>query len=297
MNTIDSLPFRSILIYGMGLMGTSLAHAIRQVAPHTRICGIVRSRENANSLQKENLLNQIIINPHLENSATVPYNMYELIILAIPIQQILKLIPYLPPISSLISDLSSVQNNIQKAFQTRPELRFANSHPLCGSHKQGSQSAIPDLYMNKTCLISASKNQEKEIPLLHRFWHSLGMQTAVVEADRHDTILATLSHVPHLLSGLICLWANADKSVNDQRQKSQLTLAGGGFKSMARIAGSNPEMWADIIECNRENLINSLSYLEKDIKLLLKNLKKEKRPFWLKWFKKAALAKKQICSS
>ena len=289
-------PFRSILIYGMGLMGTSLAYAVRQAAPHTRLCGIVRSRQSANYLKEKKLLDQIIINAKIEDTAAVPYNMYEFIILAIPIQQILQLIPHLPPIQGLISDVSSAQVSIQHMFAQRPELRFANSHPLCGSHKQGPQAAIKNLYAGHTCLLSTHKNRQDELAILSRFWRSLGMQTYHVNAGQHDAALATLSHVPHLIAGILCLWANGDENVRRLRRKIDAPLVGGGFQDMTRIAGSNPEMWADIVNINREHLIATYSKLEENVAELLRALKKEtKRSYWLNWFKKAAKARTQIC--
>ena len=279
-------PFRSVLIYGMGMMGTSLAMTLRKASPHARIACVVRSSSKAKYIEALGLGKQLVINPYLSDSSAVPYGAYELIVLAMGIKQSLNLLPNLPPLQGLITDISSTQAQIASAFQKRPELRFVASHPLCGSEERGAGAARESLFKNRLCLLSSSSKRQSDLKLMESFWNSLGMNSCILSPKEHDKSLALLSHAPHMISSLLCQCLQKDSSVRSLRRKSPITPVGGGIRDMIRIAGSNPEMWADILETNQQNITASLKLFEKELQKVIKDLKTRRPRYWLQWFKK-----------
>ena len=284
----------------MGLMGSSLALALRQRVPNIRIGGVVRSQKSADYLrsftvENKKIADEVIVCPRIEEARNLPYRNYELIVFGIPIQQLMSLFSHLPAVDSLITDMSSAQSALYSAVQERPDLRFVHSHPLCGSEENGPQAAKQCLFQNRLCLISAHPKHAAEVPLIEKFWQSLQMQTCITSVQEHDQAVAYLSHTPHLLSGLLCLWALQEKTISALQSKSPLPLAGGGMQDMVRTAGSNPEMWADILKANKKNILSSLQKYEKEVSQLIQSLKEKEPSWWLSWFQDARKAREKLC--
>lgn len=280
------LAFRSILIYGMGMMGTSLAIALRKQSPNIYITCVLRSKKQEKYIRSLNIIDEVLFKPTIDIDK-LPYLYYDLIIFSLNIGKLLKIIPSLPPIKAVITDISSTQSQIASAFSKRPDLCFINSHPLCGSEQSGPEAAITNLFKNRLCLLSAPYQRQKELNLLKSFWESIGMDTHLTDANNHDLVLSYLSHTPHILSSILPYWVQEDKNVRDMIKKTKIMPSGGGLRDMIRIAGSNPEMWVDILETNKDNIIMALEAFEMNLSMVIKSLKIKKRSYWLMWFKNA----------
>ncbi len=300
MNKKRTQPFHSVLIYGMGMMGTSLALAIKQASGHVRIGTVLRSKKNVKYIESLKLAHQIVVCSDPTDGYSIPYNAYELVVFTMPILSFLRVIPKLPSTSALITDVSSSQMAIQQAFQSRDDLRFVSSHPLCGSEKQGPQAANCNLFQSKLCLLSSIKtgrDKKYDLSLLQSFWQSLGMRTHLVDAKTHDNGLAYLSHCPHLISSALAIWANTKRGVHSLQKDSPLPVTGGGFYDMLRIAGSNPKMWADILQTNHRYILSALEEFEKEIGQLVQSLKDQGPTHWTKWFDKAGKMRNKLYMS
>ncbi len=291
----QNFPFQSILVYGMGMMGSSLAKTIRKKYPQVSVLGVVKSKKSADWILSEKLADQVFVHQDLTDASFMEDLSIDLLILTLPIQQILLMVPHLPASSCMITDMSSAQREIQEAFQKRPELRFVSSHPLCGSEQHGPQHALENLFQDKICLLADSPDK-KSISLIKGFWEALGMKTYFLKADFHDITLAYLSHTPHLLSGLLCIWARSGLSMDALGEKLPFPPVGGGFQDMARIAGSNPAMWKDILAVNSDNIVYSLRRLESEIHEMIQSIENEDKNFWIKWFQKARESRDLICN-
>ena len=291
----QSQPFRSILIYGMGMMGTSLALTLKKVSPHVRIGAVLRSRKNIKYIESLNVINQIAVCSSPKNNDKIPYNSYELIVFAIPVVQFLNAVPELPYTASLITDMSSSQKAIQEAFALRDDLRFVSSHPLCGSEKEGPQAAMLGLFKDKLCLVShLSRSSKHDIEIIQAFWRSLGMHVHLTSSQVHDNALAYLSHCPHLISSLLATWAASKRDVNSLRNHSPIVPTSAGFHDMIRVAGSNPKMWVDIIQTNYGNIVSGLEEFKYELDLFIDKLKNQKPSLWARWIDKAAKMRNKL---
>ncbi len=308
--------YKKFLIIGMGMMGTSLAIAINDRKGKYRIDGLVKDQSEVPFLKKLGILGKIYVGDELfgkEEGDGKHWNFYDLIIFAVPLTVELvllgKILPGLGrgPTSVLITSLSSCSKSIIKVLPQG--LQYIVSHPLCGGEESGSKFYKENLFVKKLCFLIPPDQRGLRMHLirLRKFWSSLGMDVCTIKAKDHDEIMAVLSHIPHLLAGLLTKWVfdssayrRVDSMLNSRLKsalRGRIGLAGGGFSDLIRIAGSNPEMWTDIILANREyitphlqKLIRRLIHLDEQ----LNYLEMENPKFWKRWFLEARKARNYI---
>lgn len=294
------IKIQSILIYGMGMMGASLAHNLRKSKQFEgKIAGVVRTAASAGFIKQHQIADKILIQNSPEAIAEMDLSQYDLIILGIPPRSIVEMVPHIPPSAPLITDMSSTRREVHNAFAVRDNLRFIGSHPMCGSENRGPQAALPDLYHNRLCLILSDNRlniaNQQDYENLHAFWQALEMKTTSISCQDHDRVLAYLSHTPHILSSLLALWAAGSPPVRVATNHSNLPITGGGFKDMSRIAGSNPEMWTDVIETNRDNMQASLLEFRDQLDTLIDDFETRSRQDWIQWLTEARKARDFLC--
>lgn len=294
-----SISFKSILIYGMGMMGASLALSLRGSGSfHGRITGVVRSQRSASFIEQHGMADSVVVEPDLDRISEISLDEYDAIILGLPVKSIVRIFDIFPSYDGIITDMSSTRKEVHEAADKRSDLRFVGSHPMCGSEDQGPMAARADLFHNRLCIITKGEKSgaenDDELKVIE-FWKAVGMKTYSMAPSDHDEVLAYLSHSPHILSGLMTMWANKAGVVERAASMSPVPITGGGFRDMARIAGSNPEMWTDILFTNKDAIIHSLNEYAEDLKSLVGKLKAGDRQWWLDWFAGARKARNKLC--
>ena len=297
----EEIPFRSVLIYGMGMMGASLALAMRASGLFNgKITGVVRSEKSAQFIEKHGMADRVIVAPELSVIKSQDLSEIDLIILGLPVKSTVELFDYIPSYKGLITDMSSTRREVHEAAARRTDLRFVGSHPMCGSEDAGPSAARADVYHNRLCLITepgAKEGQDlsSDGKKIMAFWRSVGMKTYMMDPNVHDTVIAYLSHAPHLISGLIVNWASGSDPVEDSTKRSPIPITGGGFRDMVRIAGSNPEMWTDILETNRDHVVESLKDFSSKLDDLIAKAESGDREWWLEWFSSSRKMRNFLC--
>ena len=261
-----------LYIFGVGLIGGSIALKARELNIFDQIIGI--GRVGGNSL--EGLVKDGVLD---SSSTNIDIDIKEasLIIIAAPVAQtkfILKKIePFLQP-DTLITDVGSTKSNIMNEAKLALRDKFSQfigSHPIAGSEKHGTSAAKKNLFQDKNIVLTPNnKNTLEQITKLTKFWESLGGVVTNMEANNHDQIFSTVSHLPHLLAfGLVNL-------INNKKNKNTLlNFAASGFRDFSRIAASSPEVWRDISIQNQESIIEDLQLFKKEI-VKLKNFLEKK---------------------
>lgn len=190
----------------------------------------------------------------------------DLIVLAIPVDAIIATLQRFSQLKAdqTIIDLGSTKEKI--VTQTPPHLRsnLVAAHPMAGTEYSGPDAAIPDLYEDKVvvlCDIEQSGMLQKE--KAKEIFQRLEMKIVYMDAHEHDRHAAYISHLPHVIS-----FALANSVLGQEDRESILALAGGGFKSMSRIAKSSPKMWRDVFAQNRDNLLQSIASFEEELAIL-----------------------------
>lgn len=230
---MSQLP-RSITIYGTGLIGGSLALALKTADASVRVFGVDRPD---------------VLDRALEMKAVDPGNPgdSDLIVLAAPVGQILKLLDEINPGRALILDVGSTKRRICAKAESR-NLPFVGGHPMSGSDRSGLEAARPDLFVGtRFFLCPIQSTPEGALAVVEQLAIAIGAIPTVIAAEQHDRLVARISHLPQLLSTTLAGHAGADSDV-----------AGPGFRSMTRLAGSTFNVWHDIVESNSDFISEEL---------------------------------------
>ena len=253
---------KKLYIFGVGLIGGSIALKARDLNIFDEIIGI--GRAGGSSLDK--LVQSGVLNSSLTQIGEEIRDA-NLIVIATPVAQtkiILKKIqPLLNP-ETIITDVGSTKSDIMceaKLILNDNFSQFIGSHPIAGSEKHGPSAAKKDLFQGKNIVLTPNKeNSINKISELTKFWELMGGKVTNMDANDHDQIFSTVSHLPHLLAfSLVSL-------INHKENKDVLlNFAASGFRDFSRIAASSPEVWKDITIQNHDSIIKDLKLFQKEI--------------------------------
>lgn len=265
--------FKTVSIIGVGLIGGSLALALKKRGLVNKVIGYGRNEERLRSALELGIIDEFTTSLKESSSA-------ELIVLSTPLGVFEKIVAELALVlkkGTVLIDVGSVKewvvNKIEKIL---PEgVHFVGTHPIAGSDKTGFENARADLFEGAKVVITPTENTDKSaIDRVSELWRKVGASVEFMSAKEHDRVYALMSHLPHLIS--FCM-VNTVAEID----KNLINYAGSGFRSFTRIAKSSPELWGDIFIMNSENILNCLNVFSEKIeemkKLILdKNLEKLK---------------------
>ena len=259
-STVERVCMR-IGVIGLGLMGGSLALELKTFPDVTSLLGFDR-----NELHQSVALSRGLVD------AIVPMDTIlscDIVILAIPVEGIVSLMPQLAsiPSTTTLIDLGSTKEKIITAIPPAIRKNFVAAHPMTGTEFSGPTAAFLGLYTGKTVVLcdidhSGTRHAERALSL---FKH-LGMNIVFMNGAAHDRHAAFISHMPHVIS-----YALANTVLEQEEKNAILTLAAGGFRDMSRLAKSSPQMWQDIFKQNKKHLLDSLDLFENHL-LKAKNM-------------------------
>ncbi len=242
--------FKKVCIIGCGLIGSSLARAIKKFNLSEKIVSSNRS-DNVN----KKVLELKIVN---DSSSDTPKMVKDsdLIVIATPLSSyenvILKIKNSLKN-GMILTDVGSVKESVislvEKAIPK--DVSWIPSHPIAGTEESGPESGFFELFKNRWCILTPSKKaKEKDINTLKSFWKKIGSKVDIMDAKQHDHILSITSHIPHLVAYNI---VNTSINIQEEKQSAIIKYSAGGLRDFTRIAASNPIMWRDIFIQNKTN--------------------------------------------
>ncbi len=244
-----------LVVVGVGLIGGSFALALKEAGAVGRVIGVGRGARN---IQRALEL-KIIDAPGALDAATL--GDADLVLLAVP------------GAKTVVTDAGSTKQDVVEL--ARRELkgslsRFVPGHPIAGTEKSGAEAAFAGLYRGRKVVLTPLKNNDPgAIALVRSSWESCGANVFEMKPKEHDAVLATVSHLPHLLA-----YALVDQVARDKDAERLFSYAAGGFRDFTRIASSHPEMWRDICLANREALLADLKRYGKGLDKLRSVLKR-----------------------
>ena len=261
--------FKKICIVGVGLVGGSLALALKKARVSKTIVGVGHRNSSLEKAIKLGAIDQ----GFLELAKGIKGS--DLVVLATPVGIILKYLE--KDFSSLkkgtvITDTGSTKKEIVKKADSflSPSLYFVGAHPIAGSEMGGVEAATCDLFQKKTVVLTKTgKTKEKALLMIKKLWKSVGAEPKIVSPAEHDRIIAAYSHLPHLTAAVLV------KTVKESLRGQDRALAGSGFKDTTRIAASSAQLWSDIFSTNREEVLSALLNFKKSLSRLEKLLKKK----------------------
>lgn len=268
----------NIGIIGLGLMGGSLAKAVKRYGIASKVYGFTNSEKNKNDILQLNLVDELV---DLETLKKVS----DVIILAIPVDAIIGMFPNFLDIdeNTTIIDMGSTKEYIVKTIPKEIRKNFIAAHPMTGTEKSGPKAAMDDLYEGKSVVFcDLEDNANLHVNRAFKIFQAIGMRIVVMDSAQHDVHACYMSHLPHILS-----FSLANTVMNNEDPKSIIALAAGGFKDMSRIAKSSPRMWGDIFKQNKKNLLASIDLFENQLQNAKKMLEKDNYEDLEEWMKKA----------
>ena len=242
--------FKKVCIIGCGLIGSSLARAIKK---HNLSEKIVSS--NRSDIVNKKVLELKIVDDSSSDTQKM-VNDSDLIIIATPLSSyenvILKIKNSLKN-GMILTDVGSVKEKViglvEKAVPK--DVSWISSHPIAGTEESGPEAGFSELFKNRWCILTPSKKaKEKDINTLKSFWKKIGSKVDIMDAKQHDYILSITSHIPHLVAYNI---VNTSINIQEEKQSAIVKYSAGGLRDFTRIAASNPIMWRDIFIQNKTN--------------------------------------------
>jgi len=242
--------FKKICIIGCGLIGSSLARAIKKYNLSEKIVS-----SNRSDIVNKKVLELKMVNDSSSDTQKMAKDS-DLIIIATPLSSyenvILKIKNSLKS-GTILTDVGSVKERVislvEKAIPKN--ISWIPSHPIAGTEESGPESGFSELFKNRWCILTPSKKaKEKDINILKSFWKKIGSKVDIMDAKQHDYILSITSHIPHLVAYNI---VSTSINIQEEKQSSIIKYSAGGLRDFTRIAASNPIMWRDIFIQNKTN--------------------------------------------
>ncbi len=256
----------NIGIIGLGLMGGSLGLALKKFPDKYHIIGYDHNKIHQKEALLLNLVDEISVDFEIIKKCSV-------IILAIPVDAIITTIQTLKDVNKncTIIDFGSSKSKISKSIPKEIRERVITAHPMTGTEKFGPTAAIDNLYSDKVMVVCDSQKSGKlQNDIANKIFNDIRAKVVYMGADEHDRHAAFISHMPHAVS-----YALANSVMKQEDSTNIIALAGGGFRSMSRIAKSSPNMWEDIFRQNRENLLESIEVFNNEMILCKKMIEDE----------------------
>ena len=264
--------FNKVCIIGCGLIGSSIARAIRK----NHLSSKIVSSNRSDSVNKKVIELKIV-----DDSSSDTKKMAEgsdLIIIATPLssyEDIISKIKNSLKSGTILTDVGSVKENIINLIEkdVPANVSWISSHPIAGTEESGPEAGFSELFKNRWCILTPSKKaQEKDIKLLEAFWKKIGSKVDIMEAKQHDYILSITSHMPHLIAYNI---VNTSLNIQDEQKSVIVKYSAGGLRDFTRIAASNPIMWRDIFIQNKKNTSKMIDKFIEDLEDLKKAIENE----------------------
>ncbi len=264
---------KQVTVIGTGLLGASLALALRAQGFTGRIVGVGRRHEVLDQARGLGCFDGLTISTAeaLAGARELPGGGKHLAVLAAPLghfgEIFAKLAPHDDP-CLVVTDVGSTKSSVcRQANELLPDpARFVGSHPMAGSEQQGPMAADAGLFRGKPCVLTPQGHTDPDaLDLVSAMWERVGMRMVVMDPQQHDRNVALISHLPHAVAALLVKVAMVDGD-------TAIQVASTGFADTTRIAAGDPDIWLDIFQTNREAVIESVKLLERELERFRKVL-------------------------
>ena len=255
------LPFARLTVIGLGLIGSSVARAVKAQMPSVRITG-----HDADPLVRARAV-ELGICDDVADTAGASVMDADLVILCVPVGAMGAVAADFAsdlPADAIVSDVGSCKQSVAEALAAvLPNAMIIPAHPVAGTEKSGPDAGFATLFKGRWCILTPPENApEAAVERLRSFWQRLGADVEIMDARHHDMVLAVTSHLPHLIAYTIVGTADDLEGVT---QSEVIKYSAGGFRDFTRIAASDPVMWRDVFLNNREAVLELLGRFTEDL--------------------------------
>lgn len=264
--------FGRVTIIGFGLIGSSLARAVRREKLAREIVACDASSSARAVIKKLRLADRVVSN------AAEAVAGAELVVLAVPQSAnaaIGKAIAGRLARGAIVTDVGSVKEAALRVLRTAlgPDVILVPGHPIAGTENSGPASGFAELFAGRWCVLTPPPGAPpRAVAKVRELWRRCGMRVETMDAARHDRVLAITSHVPHLIAYTI---VDTVAELESRMKAEVIKFAASGFRDFTRVAASDPVMWRDIFLANKEAVLEMMGRLYEDIALLQKAIRND----------------------
>jgi cyclohexadieny/prephenate dehydrogenase len=265
MTTRTGPVFTKVALLGVGLIGASIAHAIRRGSLAAHIAGHAHTAETRKRAAELGFCHSI------HESPLDAVRDADLVVLCTPVgvfgEVAQAIAPALKP-GAILTDVGSVKTAVVRDVgpHVPAGVHFVPGHPIAGTEHSGPDSGFAELFDGRWCVLTPLPGtDEAAVETLKSFWRGCGSRVEVMDPKHHDLVLAITSHIPHLIAYNIVGTASDLEQVT---QSEVIKFSAGGFRDFTRIAASDPTMWRDVFLNNREAVLEILARFSEDLSRL-----------------------------
>jgi cyclohexadieny/prephenate dehydrogenase len=262
--------FQRVTIIGLGLIGSSLARALRREKLAREIVGCDADAKSRAISKKLKLADRILSDAGAAVAGAdlvvvaVPQSAYAAVGAAIGNQ--LKR-------GAIVTDVGSVKEAAVRVLGKHlgRDVEFVPGHPIAGTEHSGPAAGFADLFVGRWCILTPLDGASpRAVGKVRTMWRRCGMRVETMDARHHDRVLAITSHVPHLIAYTI---VDTVSELETHMQGEVIKFAASGFRDFTRVAASDPVMWRDVFLNNREAVLEMMGRLYEDLGLLQKAIR------------------------
>ncbi len=254
-----------VALIGLGLIASSMAHAMKQFGLVGEIVGYAKTEETRRVALDIGICDRVF------GSAAEAVQGADLVVLAVPVGAMAEIATEIGPHlaqGACVTDVGSVKQAVIEAVAPHiPEgVAFVPAHPLAGTEHSGPRSGFASLFQNRWCLLTPTEKSTPEATArLRRLWEAMGSNVDEMDAPHHDLVLAVVSHTPHLIAYTMVGVADHLRRVSNSEV---IKYSASGFRDFTRIAASDPTMWRDVFLTNKEATLDILGRFTEELFML-----------------------------
>jgi cyclohexadieny/prephenate dehydrogenase len=269
-------PFARVALIGVGLVGSSLAHAIRQKRLARATVAFSRTAATRARAAALGIVDEVVADPAAAARGS------DLVVLAVPVgasgAMAEAIAPALAP-GTIVTDVGSVKKTVIEAVVPHlPQgVHFVPGHPIAGTEHSGPEAGFAELFEGRWCVLTPPEGTDRRaIERVAALWRGVGSMVDMMSAEHHDMVLAITSHIPHLIAYNI---VSTVVDLEERTKKEVVKYAAGGFRDFTRIAASDPIMWRDVFLANREAILEMLATFNEDLARLQRAIRRGEGDF------------------
>ena len=279
-----------LAIIGLGLIGSSIARAVKERLPDVMVTGHDASAEVRDIARTLGLCDAVI------DAAQAAVADADLVILAVPVGGMAAAAAAMAPglgKDTIISDVGSSKASVAEALaKALPGHIIIPAHPVAGTENSGPAAGFASLFDGRWCIVTPDTAAPADaVAALTIFWEALGAKVDVMDAAHHDMVLAVTSHLPHLIAYTIVGTASELEEVTESEV---IKYSAGGFRDFTRIAASDPVMWRDVFLANKDAVLATLQRFNEDLTVLQQAIRRGDADKLEDWFTRTRAIRRSI---
>ena len=259
---MSKITYDSVLVIGMGLIGSSIARALKEKQISKKIFAIDKNADVISTSKKLNLVDTI------EDDLNKFKQHFDIIFICTPLSSYKNIFNQLNnhiTKETLVTDVGSTKVSVIEDFKQsidNKKILFVPAHPIAGLEKSGPEFGFAKLFENRYCILTPIEKSDELVKSISNIWESFGMTIEIMEPTRHDRVLAMTSHIPQLIAYSVVGTAT---DLEDQMKDQVIKYSAAGFRDFTRLAGSDPIMWRDVYDKNKEAVLEMLGRFSEDL--------------------------------